>query len=1299
MRAITTLPYLWISVFVGIVLLALCVLAYLFLVLRKSRVFLKKQTSPEAEAESFEAAEAGEVEASPAQNASLLHLRLSFARGIRLLRAHVAVRNYRYKLPWFLMLGETRSGKKTLLGNTGLNLPLGGPARNGHAAGQGVYWWFFDRGVVLSVSGEYVLRSSDDGSDERGWNTLLKLLQRYRPERPLDGIILTIPCTELIGPQQQNAEPVARAREKAAQLYGKLWQAQRVLGMCLPVYVLVTKCDLVTGFKAFCKHIPAQLHKDIFGWSNPYTLETAFKTGWVDEAFQSLNKNLYQIQTEIFAEWHELRDKEDLFVFPAELQTLRGPLRAYLEQLFKQSAYHESFFFRGLYFCGDGNGETQGYSGRSNGAEPASQSPVSTSDESPSFPEQAQLPGKKPVFLSHLFDRKIFPEYGLARPVARTLLSRNRIVILAQILSLLMVLVVGLGLLISYSSLSNHEKGLYELLTTVEEDLRDVNQMRKRNEELKGRMAAGYEGMSVLPPPGEHINGSDALRDNYYHMLAAMTRLSGSQFYSLFIPSSWFSPINQHIKDSMVPAFKYVIFEAMRMELDNRAQALLGGSSSYRLGKFIEELGELEKNIERYDRLRTRGGGNLEDLGRVVEYLGNVPLPPDFDKENELYKQALATVEGKPLLFRGLREESVRKTQEMIEGLYQGSFTDKGEIYNILSEIAQVETLLARPELSWLAGAKFDMRSPFRNMTILAGVQELRKVLQGLSQEKFMDPSSGDARLRPKLPTRAHLIWDKEMLQQAISLYDSYERFVISNLKNSPPDLENKARQAALQQLKANMMDLVARAQKYEPARQWSARASLEEDLLPEIRSFKEAEPLLSRLVDIVNDMGSHELKDRVASQSSYLLRAVDDQLTAEKLYMVKRGNFSWWNGNKPLSYVAYDLGNADELTDYLALQRKRIGFLARECALPVITFLLIKNIRPQQLEERVLLKWEGILSELDKYDAKMPGNSLAALENFIRSDMDKINLEDCSQAPFQPDQSEQSGDYFLRTRNTLRRELFLRCEKLAELDAFQRYAEIEEFFNRNLAGRFPFSDSVGSGTEAGAETVMDFYRLLDRRGRALKDALRKNAQASISRDRAIEFLDRMEELRKSFASFLEKNQAPSFDFEVRFRANQTREIGGNQIIDWSMDVGKQQIRYRDQDRAGHWRFGDPIRITLRWAKDSPHVPVPNEKAPYVKVRDRTAVFEFANRWSLFALLAVQQSAPADFDRAFDPEPYTLKFSLRTARDWSVTPKEQERVEGDQMRVYIQLTVMPVGKKEPLVLPAFPVKAPHLGQE
>ena len=181
----------WPYILVALVLLVVGVALLLYLLLRKARKRAAGQGSALAPVVVAEA---------PAQHHSVssLGLKSSFSRAVRLLRSHVTRRDYRYRLPWLLAVGEAESGKTTLLSETGLSLPLGRPAEQEHGVKQGVNWFFFDRGVVLDVAGDFVLRPDGEPSNKRGWREIARLLQKYRPERPLDGVVLTIPCTDLV---------------------------------------------------------------------------------------------------------------------------------------------------------------------------------------------------------------------------------------------------------------------------------------------------------------------------------------------------------------------------------------------------------------------------------------------------------------------------------------------------------------------------------------------------------------------------------------------------------------------------------------------------------------------------------------------------------------------------------------------------------------------------------------------------------------------------------------------------------------------------------------------------------------------------------------------------------------------------------------------------------------------------------------------------------------------------------------------------------------------------------------------
>jgi type VI secretion system protein ImpL len=319
---------------------------------------------------------------------------------------------------------------------------------------------------------------------------------------------------------------------------------------------------------------------------------------------------------------------------------------------------------------------------------------------------------------------------------------------------------------------------------------------------------------------------------------------------------------------------------------------------------------------------------------------------------------------------------------------------------------------------------------------------------------------------------------------------------------------------------------------------------------------------------------------------------------------------------------------------------------------------------------------------------------------------MDRTSIDSCNAAWIS---EASSTNYFLRIRNALRVEFYSRCTELAHVKAIndslaelQNYREIEESFNQNLAGGFPFSylDDQTRFPDLDPWAMIKFFKVLDSREKAARDALNRSALFGASPGRATEFLDQVDKVKEFFAPFLEKKQGPVFDFRVQFRVNRDEEIAANQIIDWKFEAGKKKFAYLSDDLTGQWIFGDPIRLTLRWANDSPRVPVAGAEPAPVMVKERTAVFEYKDRWSLFTFvlrhgrLLKRAGALADCDQGFDAEPYTLKFTVKTEPDPAVSPLQPPDLKAPAAEVFMRVSLVTANKQEPLMLPCFPTKAP-----
>src|SRR5439155_5986716 len=166
----------------------------------------------------------------------------------------------RMTMPWFMLVGAEGSGKDTVLANCGLPLPYGPPIEVDPLRKDAGKWWLFEDAVMLeapdasgTTAGTSTLPPDQTVADSSiGWQTLLHMLRRERPDSPLNGIVVTISCADLLSgrldPQKLN--------DHAERIRKFLQRTRRMLGVRLPLHILVTKCDALPGFRSFAEALP-----------------------------------------------------------------------------------------------------------------------------------------------------------------------------------------------------------------------------------------------------------------------------------------------------------------------------------------------------------------------------------------------------------------------------------------------------------------------------------------------------------------------------------------------------------------------------------------------------------------------------------------------------------------------------------------------------------------------------------------------------------------------------------------------------------------------------------------------------------------------------------------------------------------------------------------------------------------------------------------------------------------------------------------------------------------------------------
>lgn len=260
---------------------------------------------------------------------------------VRLRNSHLRKRgNPLYVLPWYLVIGESGSGKTSAIKNARLSSPLTdiGPTA-GISATRNCDWWFFDEAIILDTAGRYTI-PIDESLDKEEWKNFLVLLAKYRRREPLNGVIVTISADKLL-----NLEANA-LREDGQSVRQRIDQLMRTTGAKSPVYLLVTKMDLVHGFTDFCSHLPeasiSQALGSINEKLNPYWQE------FLDRAMTDVSNRLKDVRF-VLANELTASDPGALF-FSSEFEQLRPGLEIFAKAVFEENPYQETPLFRGLYF-------------------------------------------------------------------------------------------------------------------------------------------------------------------------------------------------------------------------------------------------------------------------------------------------------------------------------------------------------------------------------------------------------------------------------------------------------------------------------------------------------------------------------------------------------------------------------------------------------------------------------------------------------------------------------------------------------------------------------------------------------------------------------------------------------------------------------------------------------------------------------------------------------------------------------------------------------------------------------------
>ncbi|MFJ3458573.1 type VI secretion system membrane subunit TssM [Scandinavium goeteborgense] len=256
------------------------------------------------------------------------------------------------ELPWYLVLGNEKAGKTSLIAGSGQHFPL--PEQLSRVGARAVptthcECWFANDALFIDTAGKYV---SDGKTSQTQWHALLNAIARYRAVKTLNGVIVAISATDILSGSK------AEQLELAVALRSRLGEIRSRLGVFFPVYVVLTKLDRLGGFDEYFRNLTVEGREQILGVTFPYgdknqTNETRLKEDIARE-LQLLEARLENNMNLRQQEEYAVADRKKMYALPQDFRLLSQGVTEVVKNIFFASRYDETQFYtslRGIYFA------------------------------------------------------------------------------------------------------------------------------------------------------------------------------------------------------------------------------------------------------------------------------------------------------------------------------------------------------------------------------------------------------------------------------------------------------------------------------------------------------------------------------------------------------------------------------------------------------------------------------------------------------------------------------------------------------------------------------------------------------------------------------------------------------------------------------------------------------------------------------------------------------------------------------------------------------------------------------------
>ena len=514
------------------------------------KIFGRDKNAPKALARE-EVRAIGEIARKSVAQLKHMHITMAGATGSLwgALRRLVEGKRYLYELPWYMIIGTPGAGKTSALLNSGLKFPVA--EQMGTASAQmtlsqnagtlNCAWWFTNEAVLIDTAGRYTNpqdgrgfkrlnppKEAEPGAEPlepslpelvnaAEWKGFLGVLRQVRTRAPINGALLAVDVAKLLGDDD------AQAMAHAAQLRARLGELRQELGIRFPVYVMLTKTDLLRGFAEYFSSLTTDARAQVWGFTLPWVAQARAKP---EPLVPQLTRELLALQRRIadgvatrLQEEFELDRRQALYVLPHEFSALIARLVSLLDAVFSDSRYDTTQLthtLRGVYFT-----SAMQYEGLLVTADKRALIPrlrqalgdmvARLQKGNASGNAQGRPSSTRSFFMTDALTRVVFPESHLVKPNLRWEARFRLLRLVGHALVIMVFLWLSGALVLSHSNNQSYLRDVGAKTETLTEKMRALmsQQSTDRMIEVLGLAQAlpTHSGLDLAAPSGAYLYG------------------------------------------------------------------------------------------------------------------------------------------------------------------------------------------------------------------------------------------------------------------------------------------------------------------------------------------------------------------------------------------------------------------------------------------------------------------------------------------------------------------------------------------------------------------------------------------------------------------------------------------------------------------------------------------------------------------------------------------------------------------------------------------------------------------------